>query len=96
MSSIVRLDGSLMVINRASACQVLHVLRLIKLTRLMKVPCPKKYHAWKKIFPRMNSASYTQNTAWCHVCKNAVVIEGYCIYAVTSILLAEKFRFLWS
>ena len=54
--SIVRLDGSLMAINRTSEWEVLRALCLMEMTRLVEVPCLRKYHvlwkskAWKKYF----------------------------------------------
>jgi len=48
-----------------------------------------------KMSQRESLAFNTQNTAWCHACRNEVVIEWYCMYVCTYTYIHIKVEISW-
>ena len=89
-SSIARLNGSLIALNRTSAWEIPRVFCLIEMSHLMEVPYLRKYHiswkchVWKIVDFHKEIQQVTrkiQHRATCgHTCKNEVANEQYRTY----------------
>ena len=79
-SSIARLDGSLMALNKTSTWEDLNVFSHENVTSCgidtsrgsavsKEIPRLVEMPCMEKVFPQRNSANYMRNTVWCHARK---------------------------